>query len=65
MDYKKMAQEIIIGIGGRENISSAAHCATRLRLVLNDETNVNKESIKRSFFYCRSVSDNSGTRNCK
>ncbi|WP_372714357.1 sucrose-specific PTS transporter subunit IIBC [Ilyobacter sp.] len=47
MDYKKMAQDIIIGIGGRENISSAAHCATRLRLVLNDETNVNKESIEK------------------
>jgi len=33
MDYRKTAQEIYDHIGKKENIISAAHCATRLRLV--------------------------------
>lgn len=38
MDYRKIAEEIYEKVGKKENIVSAAHCATRLRLVLaNDE----------------------------
>lgn len=33
MDYGKCAREIFENLGGRENLVSAAHCATRLRLV--------------------------------
>lgn len=46
MDYKKAAAETIQYIGGKENIVSAAHCATRLRLVIADNTKVNKEALE-------------------
>ena len=36
MDYKKTAQEIYDHVGKKDNIISAAHCATRLRLVIAD-----------------------------
>ncbi len=35
-DYEKLAGDIIAAVGGKDNISDAAHCATRLRLVLKD-----------------------------
>jgi sucrose PTS system EIIBCA or EIIBC component len=41
----KTAQQILDTIGGPENIISAAHCATRLRLVLKDESLVNTEEL--------------------
>ena len=37
MSYKKSAEDILQAIGGEENLDAIAHCATRLRLVLNDE----------------------------
>ncbi|WP_374721463.1 PTS transporter subunit EIIB, partial [Peribacillus tepidiphilus] len=37
MNHHQVAQEILDAIGGKENVSAAAHCATRLRLVLHDE----------------------------
>ncbi len=46
MDYKKAAAETIKYIGGKDNIVSAAHCATRLRLVIADNTKVNKEALE-------------------
>ena len=36
MDYGKTAKEILEKVGGSKNIVSAAHCATRLRLVIAD-----------------------------
>ena len=33
-------------LGGKNNIATAAHCATRLRIVLNDESKVDKEGIE-------------------
>ena len=38
MDYKKAAQQVLDNIGGASNIVSAAHCATRLRLVIADNS---------------------------
>ena len=35
-NYYDAAQDILKHIGGPENIASAAHCATRLRIVLKD-----------------------------
>ena len=35
-EYKKIAQDVIKGLGGKENIISMAHCATRLRLIVKD-----------------------------
>ncbi len=45
LDYHKCAQEIADNIGGGENVISAAHCATRLRLVIADNDKVNKEAL--------------------
>ena len=46
MDYRKTAQQICDNIGGRKNIISAAHCATRLRLVIGDNAKCSKEAIE-------------------
>src|SRR5699024_6461263 len=46
MDFPKIAKELIEKLGGKENISGAAHCSTRLRLVLNDENKADKEGIE-------------------
>lgn len=43
--YGKTAREILDCIGGKENVISAAHCATRLRLVLKDESLINMEAL--------------------
>lgn len=40
MDYRKTAQEILGYVGGSKNIVSAAHCATRLRLVIADNSSI-------------------------
>ena len=45
MDYRKTAQDVIRMIGGKENLISAAHCATRLRLVIADNKKCNKEAL--------------------
>ncbi|MFQ7241429.1 glucose PTS transporter subunit IIA [Agathobaculum sp.] len=46
MDYKKAASEVLENIGGKDNIVSAAHCATRLRLVIADNGKVNKKELE-------------------
>lgn len=46
MDYRKTAVEILSAIGGKENIVSAAHCATRLRLVIADNSKVAKATLE-------------------
>ncbi len=46
MDYRKCASEILTGIGGKENLASAAHCATRLRLVIADNGKVKKSMLE-------------------
>lgn len=46
MDYKASAQGVLDAIGGKDNIVSAAHCATRLRLVIADNGKVNKEQLE-------------------
>ena len=40
MDHAKVASEVVKAVGGASNINAAAHCATRLRLVLADESKV-------------------------
>ncbi len=46
MDYRKTAQDILDHVGGSKNIASAAHCATRLRLVIADNKKVSKEALE-------------------
>ena len=45
LDYRKCAQEIFDNLGGKDNIVSAAHCATRLRLVIADNSKLNTEAL--------------------
>ena len=46
MDNKQIAKEVIEALGGRENVNSVAHCATRLRVMVKDEEKINKEVIE-------------------
>ena len=46
MDYKKTAEEIYQLLGGKENLVSAAHCATRLRIVLADTKKCDNDAIE-------------------
>ena len=46
LDYRKCAEEIAANIGGGSNVISAAHCATRLRLVIADNSKVNKAVLE-------------------
>lgn len=46
MDLKKQVEAIVESIGGKQNISKATHCVTRLRLILKDENLVNKEQLE-------------------
>ncbi len=46
MNYSKVASDVIQAVG-KDNLIAAAHCATRLRLVLKDDTKVNQKSFRR------------------
>lgn len=46
MNFPKIAEQVIEKLGGKNNIATEAHCATRLRIVLNDESKVDKEGIE-------------------
>lgn len=46
MDYKKTAQQIYDHVGKKDNIISAAHCATRLRLVIADNNKADKDAVE-------------------
>ena len=46
MDYQKAAQQALSLVGGAGNVVSAAHCATRLRLVIADNAKVNKKELE-------------------
>ncbi|MDH2066929.1 PTS beta-glucoside transporter subunit IIABC [Pantoea sp. GD03673] len=48
MEYQTLAQDILSHIGGRENIVSLVHCATRLRFKLKDNHNADAEGLKKN-----------------
>lgn len=56
MDNRQIATEVIEALGGRENVRSVAHCATRLRVMVHDEGRIDKEKaeaidkVKGAFF---------------
>ncbi|EGL49262.1 sucrose-specific PTS transporter subunit IIBC [Streptococcus dysgalactiae] len=56
MDNRQIATEVIEALGGRENVRSVAHCATRLRVMVHDEGKIDKEKaeaidkVKGAFF---------------
>ena len=45
MDYQEAARQILDAIGGPDNVVSAAHCATRLRLVIADDSKVDQKKV--------------------
>ncbi|WP_334324402.1 beta-glucoside-specific PTS transporter subunit IIABC [Gilliamella apicola] len=47
MKNKELAELIINKVGGKDNITSLVHCATRLRFVLNDDSKADAESLKK------------------
>ena len=46
MTNTEIAKKVIDALGGRENVNSVAHCATRLRVMVKDEEKINKEVIE-------------------
>ncbi|MBU7595338.1 beta-glucoside-specific PTS transporter subunit IIABC [Metabacillus halosaccharovorans] len=46
MKYEQLAKDIILNVGGKENVSSVVHCITRLRFKLKDESKANTEVLK-------------------
>ena len=46
MNNQEIAKKVIDALGGRENVNSVAHCATRLRVMVKDEGKINKEAIE-------------------
>ncbi|NEG60308.1 PTS beta-glucoside transporter subunit IIABC [Pantoea agglomerans] len=48
MEYHTLAQDILSHIGGRENIVSLVHCATRLRFKLKDNHKADAEGLKKN-----------------
>ncbi|UDN58045.1 beta-glucoside-specific PTS transporter subunit IIABC [Clostridioides sp. ES-S-0010-02] len=48
MDYKKVAQEILQNVGGKENINEVTHCMTRLRFKVKITSKVNKDKLART-----------------
>ena len=45
-EHAQAAKEILAAVGGPENVVSAAHCATRLRLVIADDSKVNMDAVE-------------------
>lgn len=45
-NYQKIAKEVIEAVGGEDNIISAAHCATRLRIILKDRNKADDKAVE-------------------
>ena len=46
MDNNQIAKQVIDAIGGVENVNSVAHCATRLRVMVKDESIIDKDRVE-------------------
>lgn len=47
LDFNQMATQIIENLGGKDNLSNVNHCATRLRVVVNDSSLVKEGALKK------------------
>ena len=45
MQHKEVADRVLKAVGGEDNIVAAAHCATRLRMVLKDSKKVDQKAL--------------------
>ncbi|MFS7163048.1 PTS beta-glucoside transporter subunit IIABC [Serratia proteamaculans] len=48
MKYEQLASEILAGVGGRDNVRSLVHCATRLRFKLRDSQRADAAALKKN-----------------
>ncbi|MEX2943151.1 PTS beta-glucoside transporter subunit IIABC [Serratia fonticola] len=48
MKYQELASEILAGVGGRDNVKSLVHCATRLRFKLQEHALADAEALKKN-----------------
>lgn len=46
MRYESLINQIVSGVGGKDNIQDVFHCATRLRFVLKDETLADEKAVR-------------------
>ena len=46
MNNTEIAKKVIEALGGRENVNSGAHCATRLRVMVKDEGKIDKNTVE-------------------
>jgi PTS system beta-glucosides-specific IIC component len=46
MRYESLIDQIVSGVGGKDNIQDVFHCATRLRFVLKDETLADEKAVR-------------------
>ncbi|HFI0409198.1 TPA: sucrose-specific PTS transporter subunit IIBC [Streptococcus suis] len=46
MNNTEIAKKVIDALGGRENVRSVAHCATRLRVMVVDENKIDKDTVE-------------------
>ena len=46
LDYEQMANDIVMAVGGPDNIKAVAHCMTRIRFLLKDPKNANTTDVK-------------------
>ena len=46
MENREIAQAVIDAVGGKENIRSVAHCATRLRLMVTDQDKIDAKTVE-------------------
>ncbi|NQK50210.1 PTS transporter subunit EIIC [Streptococcus suis] len=46
MNNTEIAKKVIDALGGRENVRSVAHCATRLRVMVVDEGKIDKDTVE-------------------
>ncbi|MBL1226110.1 beta-glucoside-specific PTS transporter subunit IIABC [Enterococcus sp. BWR-S5] len=47
MSFDYLAKEIIVDVGGEENVRSLVHCATRLRFKLKDDKKANRSALEK------------------
>ena len=46
LDYEQMANDIVMAVGGPDNIKAVAHCMTRIRFLLANPKNANTTDVK-------------------
>ena len=68
-DNREIARQVVEAIGGRENIASFAHCATRLRIMVHDQKKIDQkkveqiDKVKASLLQLRAIPDHFRNRN--